>query len=178
MATVYRFAAAAVSWAMVSGIAGASVLAVHEAQSLTQAKVSLADGIRLAEQLGNGHAVSASYEVPSSSPPFYAIHVLRGVGGQLTRYDLSPNTGKVQQAGDEHFDRLFGSLKPASIENVRTSLADAIQAAEARAGGKATDATIDRDGGQLNYKVDIARLDGSTQRVKVEGSDGTIAATE
>lgn len=174
----YRIAATAVLWAMLTRAVGASASSVHEVQSLTQAKVSLAEGIHLAEQHANGHAISASYEVPNGRPPYYLIEVLRGDGLNLTRYELSPNTGKVQPAGDQHLNQLFGRLKAAAVENAPTSLAGAVQRAEERAGGKATGATIDPAGDQVNYIIDIARLDGSTQSVEVNGADGTMAGTD
>ena len=177
-ATGYRIAATAVSWAMLAGVAGASASSVHEVQSLTQAKVSLTEGIHFAEQHANGHAISASYEVPNGRPPYYLIEVLRGDGLNLTRCELSPNTGKVQPAGDQHLSRLSGRLKPAAVENAPTSLAGAVQRAEERAGGKATGATIEPDGDQVSYLIDIARLDGSTQSVEVNGADGAVAGTD
>jgi len=178
-ATGYGLAAAtAVLWAMLAGAASASPSAVHAVQSLTQAKVSLPEGIHLAEQQAGGHAVSASYEVPDGRPPYYLIEILQGDGLSLTRCELSPATGKVQPAGDQHPNKLFGRLKPSAVENAPTSLAGAVQRAEERAGGKATGATIEPGGDQVNYLIDIARLDGSTQSVEVNGADGTVAGTD
>ncbi|HET9390390.1 MAG TPA: PepSY domain-containing protein [Steroidobacteraceae bacterium] len=177
-ATAYRIAATVVFWAMLTAVAAGSASAVHEVQSLTQAKVSLTEGIHLAEQHANGHAISASYEVPNGRPSYYLIEVLRGDGLKLTRYELSPNTGRVQPAGDQHLNQLPGRLKPAAVGNAPTSLAGAVQRAEERAGGKATGATIDPGGDRVNYIIDIARLDGSTQRVEVNGADGRVAGTD
>lgn len=174
----YVIAAITFCWALATGSAVASESAVHQAQSLIQAKVSLTDAIRIAERDGNGHAISASYELRSGNPPYYEVKVLGQHGGKLTRYDLNPNTGKVNASSDERLEKVFTRLKPTSIENAPTSLSRAIETAEERAGGKATDATIDRDGSQVKYSVEIARLDGTTDKVKINGSDGKVASAD
>ncbi|HZO21180.1 MAG TPA: PepSY domain-containing protein [Steroidobacteraceae bacterium] len=161
---------------LLSGLTTGAEGVVQEAQSLTQAKVSLPDAIRLAEQSARGRAVSAAYELGSSSPPYYEIKVLHEAGRKLTRYDLNPNTGKVKGASDERIEPLFTHLRPSSVASARVSLSRAVETAEERAGGKATAAAIERGTEPLRYSIAIARLDGTTENVQVNGSDGTVAA--
>jgi uncharacterized membrane protein YkoI len=173
-----NLAVAALSWTVLSGLTTGPQGAVQEVQSLTQAKVSLPDAIRVAEQTAHGRAVSAVYELGSSSPPYYEVKVLHEDGRKLTRYELNPNTGKVNGTTDERPEQLFTHLRPSSIENAPISLSGAVETAEERAGGKATAASIERGADQVRYSIAIARLDGTTQDVKVNGSDGRVAAAD
>jgi uncharacterized membrane protein YkoI len=104
--------------------------------------------------------------------------VLSSDGQKLTKYELSPDSGKVKDANDDKIDKLFTHLQPSAVQNAPTSLSRAIKTAEARAGGKAVDATIDRDGDQVQYTVKVVKLDGDSEKVKVNGSDGKVASAK
>ncbi len=171
-----RSALIAVSFVLATGAAQASESAVHEAQALSKAKVSLTDAIHMAEQRGNGQAISAEFEFKKGRPGYYEVKVLRNDGKKLTQYDLNANSGKVTEASNEEFEKLFTRIKPASIQNAPTSLSRAISTAEERSGGKATDASVDRDGDQVKYTVKVAKADGTTEKVKVNGADGKVAS--
>ncbi len=158
------------------GAAQASDSARHEARSMEKAAISLPEAIRIAEKQGNGHATSAAYELKSSNPAYFEVKVLSNDGQKLTRYEISPSTGKVQKVSDEKFEKLFTRLKPTAIQNAPTSLTRAIGAAEARVGGKARAAEINRDGDQVQYEVEVVKLDGASEKVKINGSDGKVAS--
>lgn len=145
---------------------------------MDQAKVSLTEAIRIAESKGNGQATSAEYELKSGNPAYYEVKVLSNDGQKLTRYELSPSTGKVKEVSDEKFEKFFTRLKPTAIQNAPTSLTRAITTAETRAGGKAREAEIDRGGDQLIYSVEVVRLDGTSEKLKINGSDGKVAAAK
>jgi uncharacterized membrane protein YkoI len=49
---------------------------------------------------------------------------------------------------------------------------------EAQSGGKAVDADADRDGDTVRYTVKVAKADGTTEKVKVNGADGKIASAK
>jgi uncharacterized membrane protein YkoI len=168
----------AVSALLAGGIAQASDSARHEAQSIANAKVSLTEAIHMAEKTGNGQAISAEYEFKGGNPAYYEVKVLRNDGAKLTKYELSPSTGKVKEVSNEQFEKLFTRIKPNSIQNAPTSLTHAIGTAEARSGGKATDAEIDRDGDQVQYTVKVVKLDGSSEKVKINGADGKVASAK
>lgn len=152
--------------------------AAREDAALTNAKVSLTSAIGIAEQQGSGQAVSADYMPKKGAAGHYAIKVLSNDGTKLTEYRVSPATGKVTEASNEPFEKMFTRLKPASLENAPTSLKSAIKTAEAQSGGKAVDADADRDGDQVRYTVKIAMSDGSTQKIKVNGADGKVASAK
>ncbi len=169
---------AAVSSILAVGAAQASDSARHEAQSMEKAAISLTEAIRIAEKQGNGQATSAEYELKSGKPAYYEVKVLSNDGRKLTKYELSPSTGKVKEVSDEKFEKLFTRIKPAAIQNAPTSLTRAIGTAEARAGGKAREAEVDRGGDQLQYEVDVVKLDGSSEKVTINGSDGKVASAK
>jgi uncharacterized membrane protein YkoI len=167
---------AAVSSVLVFGAAQASDSAKHEAEALRTAKVSLTEAIHIAEKQGNGHAISAEFEFKGGDPAYYDVKVLSSDGSKLTRFDLNPTTGKIKETSNEKFEKLFTRIKPTSIQNAPTSLTRAIATAEQRSGGRATQAQIDRDGDQVKYTVEIVKLDGESEKIKVNGSDGKVAS--
>jgi uncharacterized membrane protein YkoI len=165
--------------AMVFAVGAAqSENAKREANALSNAKVSLTEAIRAAEQQGGGHAISAEYERKSGPAGEYEIKVLSNDGKKLTKYELDANTGQVKEADNEPFEKVFTRIKPQSIQNAPTSLTRAIATAEQRAGGKATEAEVDRDGDQVKYTVKVARADGKTEKVKINGADGKVASAK
>jgi uncharacterized membrane protein YkoI len=168
----------AASAVLAVGAAQASDSARHEAQSLSNAKVSLPEAIRTAEKEGGGKAISAEYELKGGNPAQYEVKVLSNDGQKLTKYEINPSTGQVKDASDEKIEKLFTRLKPNAIQNAPTSLTRAISTAEARAGGKAVEAKVDRDGDQVQYEVKVVKLDGDSEKVKVNGSDGKVASAK
>ena len=163
---------------------GCAMTAAHAADAaredavLTNAKVSLTQAVGIAEQQGSGQAVTADYAAKKGSMGHYAVKVLSSDGKKLTEYQVSPGTGKVTEASNEPFEKMFTRLKPESLANAPTSLKSAIKAAEAQSGGKAVDADADRDGDQVRYTVKVAMADGSTQKIKVNGADGKVASAK
>jgi uncharacterized membrane protein YkoI len=168
----------AVSSMLVIGAAQASDSARHDAESISKAKVSITEAIRTAEKEGNGQAISAEYEFKRGNPAYYEVKVLSSDGQKLTKYELSPVTGKVKDATDEKVEKFFTRLQPNAISAAPTSLTRAITTAETRAGGKAVGAEIDRDGDQVQYTIKVVKLDGDSEKVKVNGSDGKVASAK
>jgi uncharacterized membrane protein YkoI len=168
----------AASCVLAIGAAQASDSARHEAESLSNAKVSLTEAIRTAEKEGGGKAIDAEFDFKRGNPAYYEVKVLSNDGQKLTKYKIDPSTGKVKDASDEKIEKLFTRLKPNAIENAPTSLTRAISTAESRAGGKAMEAKVDRSGDQVQYTVKVVKLDGDSETVKVNGSDGKVASAK
>jgi len=160
------------------GFAQASDSTRHEAQAMEKAKMSLTEAIRVAERQGNGQAISAEYEFKNGNPAYYEVKVLRNDGQKLTQYELDANTGQVKEVKDENFQKMFTRLKPTAIQNAPTSLTRAITTAETRSGGKAKEAEVNRDGDQLQYEVKVVKVDGTSETLKINGSDGKVASAK
>jgi uncharacterized membrane protein YkoI len=169
---------AALSSLLAMGAAQATDTARHEAAAMEKAKISLTEAIRTAERQGNGQATSAEYVLKSDKPAYYEVKVLRNDGQKLTQYELDANTGQVKEVSDEKFEKMFTRIKPTAIQNAPTSLTRAIATAETRAGGKAQEATVNRDGDQLQYDVKVVKMDGTSEKLKINGSDGKVASAK
>jgi uncharacterized membrane protein YkoI len=170
--------AMAVSSLLTMGAAQATDSARHEAQSIEKAKISLTEAIHIAERQGNGLATSAEYEFKGGNPANYEVKVLSNDGQKLSKYAISPSTGKVKDVSDEKFEKLFTRIKPEAIQHAPTSLTRAISTAESRSGGKATEAEIERDGDQVKYEVHVVKADGSSEKLKINGADGKVASAK
>lgn len=169
---------AALSSLLAMGAAQAADSERHEARAMEKAKISLTEAIRTAEKAGNGQATSAEYVFKNGNPAYYEVKVLRNDGQKLTQYELDANTGRVKEVSDEKFEKLFTRIKPTAIQNAPTSLTRAISTAETRAGGKAKEATVNRDGDQLQYDVKVVKMDGTSEKLKINGSDGKVASAK
>jgi uncharacterized membrane protein YkoI len=84
----------------------------------------------------------------------------------------------VTKASDEAFEKMFTRIKPTDLQTAPTSLKGAITTAETKSGGKAVDADTDRSGDSVRYTVKVAKADGTTEKVKVNGADGKVASAK
>jgi len=165
-------------------IAGATQAATHSAttqqdeHALSNAQVSLTEAISAAQEQGNGQAVSADYNVKHGTAGYYDVKVLSSDGQKLTRYRIAADTGKVISTDNEPIEKVFTRLKPESLRNAPTSMKQAITTAEEKSGGKAMGASIHSDGDQVQYTVHVAKADGSTEKVTVNGSNGRVASAK
>jgi uncharacterized membrane protein YkoI len=170
--------AAALSSILEVGAVQASDSMRHEAQAMEKAKISLTQAVRTAEQRGNGQATSAEYIFKNGNPAYYQVKILSNDGQKLNEYDLDANTGAVKQVNEEKFEKLFTRLKPTAIQNAPTSLTRAIGTAEARSGGKAKEATVNRDGDQVQYDIEVVKADGTNEKLQINGADGKVASAK
>lgn len=152
--------------------------AAHEEQTLSDAKVALTQAIGIAEKQGSGQAVSADYKAKHGSMGHYDIRVLSSDGSKLTRYRVNSNTGKITEASSEPFQKYFTRIKATDLQNAPTSLKSAITTAESQSGGKAVVADTDHTGDTVQYTVKVAKADGTTEKVKVNGADGKVASAQ
>ena len=166
-------AALALGFAVTGAQAGDK--ASHEEAALSNAKVSLTQAIGIAEKQGSGQAISADYEGKKDALGNYEIKVLSSDGSKLTKYHVSAATGKISEASNEPFEKVFTRIKPTDLQNAQTSLKSAITTAESQSDGKAVEADTDRTGDTVRYTVKVAKADGTTAKVKVNGADGKVA---
>jgi len=172
-----KLTAVVAAMAMIFAVSAAqSASTARQQQALSNAKISLTQAVSLAQEQGGGQAISAEYDMKGAAAGEYQVKVLSSDGKKLTKYRVDPNTGQITAATNQPFEKVFTRLKPTSIQNAPTSLTRAITAAEQRAGGKATDASVDRDGDQVKYTVKVAKADGTSEKVRVNGADGKVAS--
>jgi uncharacterized membrane protein YkoI len=150
----------------------------RDVEALNSAKISLVEAIQIAEKQGNGQAIDVEIEAGHKAAAHYEVKVLSDDGKQLTKYKIDANSGNVTETENEPFEKVFTRLQPGAIQAAPISLTRAISTAEQRANGKAIEAEVERAGDQVRYEVKVARTDGSTQEVKVNGSDGKVAVAD
>lgn len=174
--TTAMLAAVALGFAVTGAQAGDK--AAREDATLSHAKVSLTQAIGIAEKEGSGQAISADYAGKKGTMGNYDIKVLSSDGSKLTEYRVNTGTGKITKASNEAFEKVFTRIKPTDLQNAPTSLKSAITTAESQSGGKAVDADTDRTGDSVRYTVKVAKADGTTEKVKVNGADGKVASAK
>jgi uncharacterized membrane protein YkoI len=148
-----------------------------DAQALENAKMSMTQAIQMAERQGNGKAIDAQFSANKDGGQ-YAVEVLSSDGKKLTEYKLDSATGHIAAAGNEPFEKAFMRLKADDVERAPTSLNSAIASAERETGGKVLKAETERSGDKVRYDMKVAKTDGSTATVKIDGSTGKLAAAK
>jgi uncharacterized membrane protein YkoI len=158
--------------------AQASQSAKHEAEELRRVKLSLIEAVVAAEKEGGGKATSAEFEFKRGNPAYFEVKVLSADGKKLTRYDLDPRTGEVQKTANEGLERLVTRLTPEELRRSPTTLTHAIALAQEHSGGHARSADVDRKSDHLEYDIETVKLDGTSHKLKISGSDGTVIKDE
>src|ERR1700720_1062011 len=120
----------------------ASQTAKHEAQELRRVDLSLIEAIIAAEKEDGGKATSAGFNFKRGNPALFEVKVLSADGKKLTRYDLNPHTGKVQDIHNELLEKLINRLTPESLRRTPTTLTHAIVLAQEQSGGRARSADV------------------------------------
>jgi uncharacterized membrane protein YkoI len=143
---------------------------------LSSAKVSMNQAITVAEEQGRGQAIDADY-IPKSGTAsgMYEVKVLSMDGKKLLDFNINPEDGRVLKATRSRVEKVFTRIKPADLQNAQTPLQGAIKAAEAQTGGKVVMADTDRHGDTVRYTVKVAKADGTTETINVNGADGKVA---
>jgi uncharacterized membrane protein YkoI len=143
-----------------------------DVQALTQARLSLTQAIEEASRQGQGRAVDAEFDAEDGAAR-YEVTVLGP--DRMVTYTLDANSGAVTRADEETIGKYFTRLTPADLQAARTTLEQAIGIAEQRLNGKAIEAEAERDGDTVRYEVTVARPDGNTQEITINGIDGQVA---
>jgi uncharacterized membrane protein YkoI len=139
-----------------------------------KAKISLTDAIATGEQQGGGKAVDATFGGGPTSPA-YRVTIYRNKTLWENLYDANtgkpvgqPNTIPESQLDEQEKAELAG------IDQAKTTLAQAVKAAEQQGGGKAIDARIEQRGGKMSYEIAIVKS-GNVQPMTVDPMTGTAS---
>jgi uncharacterized membrane protein YkoI len=161
-----------------AAMAQASQSAKHEAEELRRLSLSLIEAVIAAEKEGGGKATSAEFEFKRGNPAYFEVKELSPDGKKLTRYELDPRTGKVQNTANEALEKLVTRLTPEELRRSPTTLTHAIALAQEHSGGHARSADIARKNDHLEYNIETVKLDGTSHQVKISGLDGTVVKDE
>lgn len=161
-------------------LASAAVLAMRhhddddaaENAVVTNAAVDLGGAVRSAVTESHGIAMAADTEF-GHGKSYYESKVHTGHGMAEVRVD--PVTGKVvgsKALTETPRQKALGDK--AATDGRSLTLADAVASAEERAGGKASEASLDNEGGRLSYHVELSEGDEHMSRVTVNARDGSV----
>lgn len=143
-----------------------------EYRAAQAAKVTLTQAIEAAESKGQGRAVEVDFEVENNIPQ-YEVKVL-GADGKLVEHHVDANTGQVIKSENHPIEGFFKRLKPADMQNARTSLKQAVALAEQKAGGRAVEAEVEHEANSVQYEITVANGD-RTQKVKVDANGQIVS---
>jgi uncharacterized membrane protein YkoI len=163
--------------AIALALMGAAVSAhdTKEAQAVASAKLSMTEAIAIAEKKANGKAIDVEVETSKAGQAQYAVEVLSSDGKKLTEYKLDANTGNVDNERNEPLEKFVNRVKPQDLQNAQTSLSAAIRTAERQSGGKVIDAETEGSGNTLRYELEVAKSDGKTEEIEIDGATGKVA---
>jgi uncharacterized membrane protein YkoI len=173
-----KLAVAAVAAVFALGTAQAAQTAKQDLAEMSKAKVTLTDAMRLAEHEANGRATEAKFK-PSgkgNTAGAYEVKVLSNNGDKLMGYTVDAASGHITSAGNEPFEKVFTHLTAAEIAGVQTTLSSAIGMAEQKTGGRAIDAEVSRKGEHVRYDIEVAKDDGTTSHMRIDGATGHLAS--
>jgi len=131
------------------------------------APISLVQAIASAEARGRGRAIYAGFEVDSKGG-HYEVKVLED-DGTFIEHHVDPTSGQVMKSDTHPVEGFLIRIKPNDIQNLRTTLQQAIILAEHRAGGRAAEAEVERDGGKVFYRITIVNGEWARE-IKVDGN--------
>jgi uncharacterized membrane protein YkoI len=142
------------------------------------AKVSLTDAINAAQEQNHGNVVSARFEVRQGKPE-YLIRAYDSQSRQEWVGHIDANTG--QPIGQGRTVSLSGLPKEdqqelTASQNPGTTLAQAVQTAEQQRGGKALAAGLSARNGQVSYRTELLKSNGSTQMAMINPQSGQVSS--
>ena len=159
-----------------SALAQASQSAKHQAQELRRSKLTLIEAIIAAEKQDGGRTTSAAFNFKRGNPAFYEVTVLSRDGKKLTKYELDPKSGSVRDTHNEVLEKLLTRISPDNLRLTPTTLTHAVYVAQQQSGGHALNADVDRKGDHLEYTIETVELDGTSHKIKIDGSNGKVVS--
>lgn len=140
--------------------------------AFAKAKVGLADVVAAAEkEAGGGKGVDATFD-PTGPSPAFRVTVYKDKSLWEANFDTeaAKPTGKTNMIAESELEDQE-KKELTGIADAKTSMLDAIKAAEKEGGGKAIDAGIEDRDGKLWYQIAIVKA-GAVQPVLVDPATG------
>jgi uncharacterized membrane protein YkoI len=141
--------------------------------TVSKAKHSLADAITAAEKTAGGKATEGKFETERGVSK-YEVTVVQN--GKRDILNVDPTTGQAVKGSEKNASS--GRQEDAqTVTAAKTGLAQAITAAEQQSGGKALEASLDKENGNPVYDVKLANGD-KTQKVRIDANTGKVASAK
>jgi uncharacterized membrane protein YkoI len=141
-----------------------------------QVKLTVTDAIALAERHAGGKVVQASLLLRGGNAS-YTVVALPHVG-EVWRGSVNANSGtlideRVTPLKDAAATDQVDPTKAKLAEQARLPLAQAVEQAEARSGGRVFDASLENTNGRPVYQMQVARGD-NVEDLVVDPADGVV----
>ena len=139
-------------------------------------KTGLADAVTAGEkEAGGGKAVDATFD-PTGPTPVYRVTVYHdnSLWEGFFDADSGKSTGKTNKIAETELEEQE-KKELTGITSAKTSMIDAIKAAEKEGSGKAIDAGIEEHDGKVWYQVAVAK-NGAVQPILVDPASGQAKA--
>ena len=147
-----------------------------EMRQAKQAKLTVTDAIALAEQHAGGKVVQASVLLRGGNASYMVValpHV-----GEVWRGSVDANSGTLN---DERVTPLKVAAATDQVDATKTKLAEqarlpfpqAVEQAEAKSGGRVSDARLENAKGRPVYQMQVARSD-NVEDLVVDPADGVV----
>ena len=163
---------AAAVLATTGAVAATNGMTSTKAAQFAQAKVSTSQAIDAAERKVGGHASEVDFKHKNGSS-YYKVEVL--ANQQKHEVKIDANSGQVLSSEvetEQDSDHVKNATPPA------ISLKQAIAAAEAKTGGRAKEADLERKNDQVYYDVEVLVNNGQKQKVKVDAANGAVLSVK
>lgn len=152
------------------GMSTANAVSSREADALTKSTVSLTQAAQIAEKQEQGKTIGAEFDIEKDRG-IWEVKVL-GNGG-VKEYKIDATTGTVVKVEDEHIrGKLINFVTGMNLKDLnaaKTTLAEAVSAAEKKMSGKAVKVEVEHERGAIQYDVFVRTAD-KTSKVKMEAS--------
>jgi len=144
----------------------------READALNKSTVSLTQATQIAEKQEPGKTIGAEFDIEKDRA-LWEVKVL-GNGG-VKEYKIDAMTGTVVKIEDEHIrgklTNFVTGMNLKDLNSAKTTLAEAVSAAEKKMNGKAVKVEVEHERGAVQYDIFVRTAD-KTNKVKVEASTG------
>lgn len=152
----------------------AQAVSSREADALNKATVSLTQATQIAEKQEPGKTISAEFDIEKDRA-LWEVKVLGNAG--VKEYKIDATTGAVVKVEDEHIRgkliNFVTGMNLKDLNSAKTSLAQAVMAAEKKVNGKAVKVEVEHERGAIQYDIFVRGGD-KTNKVKIEASNGQM----
>ena len=146
-------------------------------RAFERAKLSMAQAAEIAERaVGTGaRAVEAEFEGSGDRPGRFEVKVV--TLDRLFEVKVDAETGQVMDRDEEWLERFLRRITHRDLQAAPTTLAQAVAAAEQRAGGRAIAAELKRDDGRTVWEIEVG-AGGKIREVKVNAMDAAVLSVK
>jgi uncharacterized membrane protein YkoI len=147
-----------------------------ELAAFQRAKLPIAGAISAGKQhAGGGKAIDASFEAKADAPAYRVkVYYNNLVWEGLVDANTGKLIGRATTTPENRLDQ-EDRAELAALHQAKTTLAEAVKAAERHTGGQAIDPGLEQRSGTVAYEIQIVK-DGAVHRLKVDPATAQASA--